>query len=1018
MICEDARLVELGLAEQGFSFVEPDEFALRELADAEKQRNVFHLCNALYRFSEDLRRRRISGNDIPSCKAVALKLARNDYVHWGDLPADLDGLLLRLQGVGRRTTDKLRRHLEQMGASVIPGEPPKPACLYKRVRRVMEQLPERFKILPVLVDSLLLPRPIVDQLRDQGCRTLGDLCSLEDQELLSLRGVGKAKVTRIREAIEALCRRYDQLVRGIGILAPSRVFWLEGRPIAVPESALAKPVTCLTANSGALEQAASRLLSLGISVIGDLPESLSNVCYPGGLSSRTVRLLGDALELWAATHDDGLRDGVGLEANHALDALVSLINGLVCDGPAERVKPHQWAIFIYWAVPRENGRTLDAVGTRFGVTRERVRQVVTKVARRIANGHQHELKLANAKVTSMGGFALFSSLCTIQPRNLLAEGVMTKVLATQGLYYHKQNRCITTLRPADRGAVVRQLRQFLREQLQERVVDLADLTDCISRYSQKHKLPMSAVEALLQIARSELVTSLGQGFWCTSPSKAAVAAHVFREYVREYPEGIRLYQEVAALKDFAERRLPGFFESERSLLTSLLRSDEAVLWDWGVYISKDQVKVTAQDLVPIANWIDKQFRQGLAQMSSRRAFLRFRDALTSLGVSSEHALYSCLRLYYPDMFNYPKCPKLFPLDGPSSLGYSEMVEQWLESKGALSYQELRQEFVNNRGWREFQLTQALANSEHILRVGLSQYDLYSRYDVSQRSLEPLASYLEAILAQHHPPTISIRLLFNQRRATCAELGIPNEYVLFALLARSLGHRFDLRRFPNVSLALGEQEATNRDLVADFALQAGRSLLKEEFRREFVTRRGWTDGSLDYALRSGALMPLASGMAAEYVHPLVLGWDEDRTTELEVMVQDKLREIDERRIPFGHLLWDLLHKLPLPPLQNGVGWTPELLKNLLGRMDFVLLIGWYVVAHFPNSADVADEDEFVAWVLERQFGGAGKIHEVEERLIQAGFRSASGFLSAQARATEVPWRIVGNEVILETQTTPC
>jgi len=820
-----------------------------------------------------------------------------------------------------------------------------------------------------------------------------------------------------------------EVARGEGGL-----FHLCGRVLHLSEAIRTRPISAVDLPS--CPSVAEKLIRKGYTHWGDLPQNMDALLFQlpsvGGRTLEKVRghlealeeLPGDgeASQLPSSITAEELDGPVSASYHSAelLDPVVDLANILADSDGCGVVKPVNWAIFADWAAPSDRRHTLRATGARFGISGERVRQVVKKVAWQAIGTLRPRVELAKAYVRESGEFALLAGLSSKLPKSSLVEEVLAELLRVHGLNYEPKVGYVTTLSREDRDTAIARLREFLSERVPEDEMGLKELTEHIGQYAEERHLPGSAVGCLTAIAQTFL-TDLGAGRWrmpMRKVTRAGAAAEVFRDYAREHPAGVHVYQDSANLTHLAEVSFPGYFESERNFLSSLMRSDEAVLWDWGVYIGREQVRVSAQDLAPVVAWIDHQFSQGLAQMSSRRPFIRFRDALSAVGISSEHALYSCLRLFYPDAFRYPKCPRVFPVDGKSCLTNGEMVDEWLESRGVQSSSELKGEFVRRRGWQEFQLSQAIANSPNALRVGPGQYDSFKSYPVIHSDLEPLADYLDRILAQHDPRVVSIRLLFDHRRATCAELGIPNEYVLFALLARSFPDRFDLRRFPHASPVWGEQEASNRDLVADFALRAGRSLLKEEFRREFVVRRGWTDRALDNALRSGALMPLGAGAASESVHPIVLGWDEDKTTELEVMVQARLRRIDARTVPFGHLKWDVLQGLPLPGLRNGACWTPELARYLLGQMDFALIIGSFVVAHFPNSADVTDEDELIAWFLKSQFGGAAKTQELEARLIQVGLRSTPGFLAAQGRSSGAPWRVLGDEVLLEAEHVSC
>ena len=85
----------------------------------------------------------------------------------------------------------------------------------------------------------------------------------------------------------------------------------------------------------------------------------------------------------------------------------------------------------------------------------------------------------------------------------------------------------------------------------------------------------------------------------------------------------------------------GFVErKKRALIGLMLRSEDLILWDWGVYIHRDNVRVNQDVLEKVDEWIKEKFLGGFSPVSLWGAFSKFKKECKEINIPNEHALYS------------------------------------------------------------------------------------------------------------------------------------------------------------------------------------------------------------------------------------------------------------------------------------------------------------------------------------------------------------------------------------------
>src|SRR5690625_6285377 len=124
------------------------------------------------------------------------------------------------------------------------------------------------------------------------------------------------------------------------------------------------------------------------------------------------------------------------------------------------------------------------------------------------------------------------------------------------------------------------------------------------------------------------------------------------------------------------------------------------LWDRGVYIHRKYVTKDKQ-------WVDEV--QELAyELLKKEEFIHFaklyrlvKDEAQKRNVPSEYALYSLMRYYDKEIVSLPRFPNILPYGANLLENEAWLVKYIRDKKRPVSIGELKEEFVEAKGWRDF-----------------------------------------------------------------------------------------------------------------------------------------------------------------------------------------------------------------------------------------------------------------------------------------------------------------------------
>ncbi|KAF0197165.1 MAG: sigma-70 region 4 domain-containing protein [Bacillota bacterium] len=957
-----SELVFHFLSFEGFSNVSLAQFSEGEAEEPVSR--IIRVADTQLTISPETMHAPIKLEDLPGCQNVIRHLHKRGYQNWGQLPADLDSLLYSFGGVGPKVVAKFAKNLDtymnQNKTAIMRGG------AYEGMA-----IPEALMRLPLHADLFPDTNIVLVRLHSEGKYTWADL-PLQDltSYLHAIKGVGVRHVSKFVSRL----KEWTNLFAGVESL--SGLLFLEGSFARVSTQYLSIPLRYFFPESLCGDGLDSVLIASPDTSADQLPVTLSDLRIQN-VSQRTIRSLFDFLSK-LSKHQEITENFASLVAE-----CESLVNT-----PVDYNEDSYAYILKLRAGLSSQGQksTFQNMAEHLGVTRAWACQLYNKALAELACRHALVCGLL-AYDLHKTRFELLSYLNLVDIQLGGCVLLVSEILELYGVYVDPDTGIATSLTQHGTDQLLSDFRDYLEEHCQDCILTVQGLQAEASAFVDLRRLGSAAIPVLIGLAEKHVLFRLTNGEMVIAGSKTKLALKVFRETIAD-ANGVALYKNFQAIKHRLDVVAPDAFPNEHAYVSALLRNPDILLWGWGVYTTRDRITASPDDIAPIAEWIITQFRKGVPQLSSRAAYLEFRESLYSAGVTNEHALYSCLRLFYSDRFFLPKCPRVYPITQSSIQSYGEILSAHLDRHGPLPLVTLQEEFLHVRGWKDSQLTQTLSRTPRIIRVDKGVYGLIDEY----QHLEPKVLDLSVALMSKLKATgddISIRALFSEKKATCLRLGIHNEYLLYGLMSDFCNDRFTFRRFPHVGLVGGEADAgqSHRGILNRYLASLGTSVFKEQLTREFVQKRGWTAVALDNALAQNDVLLLERGATPEYVHRAVVDWTDEKEVALEDWVVDVLGELRSRETPLGLVRRDILTTEKLPPLSGGIPWTEDILKCFLSDLDFILLLGvrQSVIIDYPNILGIEDDEGVIAYILNKYFGGAAKKTLLDKKLDELDFR---------------------------------
>ncbi|WP_261303983.1 sigma factor-like helix-turn-helix DNA-binding protein [Paenibacillus andongensis] len=629
----------------------------------------------------------------------------------------------------------------------------------------------------------------------------------------------------------------------------------------------------------------------------------------------------------------------------------------------------------------QNGKrfTLEECGQKYGLTRERIRQIIKKTVLKIALRGNNWIAMLKERLEEQKGFVLNQVLGSEN----FSDHLIIEALENEGIYLFYGRNVFSTVSKAELAALEKELDSWLDRQCNGRLLDETQLNEMLSLRSNETGITAEVIRFIVEQFFTQ--TASGQ-FILANYSKVDLVTIV----MLQYPEGVEIYKNASELLDKGNQIVPHSFQKDRdfnSVVTRDEQSDKFYLWGRGVYIHHSFVQPDMDVLEKVAKEIALQL-ENQRTISVGGVYRIFEAELKERNIPNEYALYTLLRMHFSTYFTVPKFPKITRFGDTGSLRNSDLIKEYIREQGThVTRKQLFAEFVVNKGWKSFTLEINLSTDSEIIQVDHGSYGLIEFYaHLDESSLKQISNKIEKLLIYN--TSIDVKRVFDEMESECLSLHINTPYLLYSLLREYCQEQFSCPRAPHiVQKGMEEEEISFTSLIENYLLDRGEVVSREEILYWLTEEIGTSSFKLEMALReSTKIFYYTRGQQGEYIHEDVLGWNDPFKERLHLCINEML---DRAYISFVKpfvIIEEELKSEFLPELTGELHWSRDLLLDCLKRDERFLLLGskGHIVLKRKNPSFIESNTDFIAYVLRKEFGGSAPEAKLRRKLREYAF----------------------------------
>ncbi len=612
--------------------------------------------------------------------------------------------------------------------------------------------------------------------------------------------------------------------------------------------------------------------------------------------------------------------------------------------------------------------TLEEAGRLFSVTRERIRQIQMKFEKKISerlikNG-------ADKLVDALDRVNSFEDLAILE-NNDCEWRVISELINKLDIGINIYPKYKLILKGINLDFIIQKIK---KKTLIGKLVERDELIILIKDVFNNEGIKETQVRfnAIFNVADNCIYHKVGKYYSLRKITLMEISEMVIKE---KFPDGINLYENWEELsqeikKDFPE--LSKEIMSQRAIVANALRSNNIILWGWGKYIHIDHVKVDKKLLDLVVGWIVSKFKSNMPSVSTNGAFCEYKEKCINACVPNEHALYSLLRIHYPDKFNYLKDPIILPKTKKFKKRY-ELVEEYLMNQNKpVQISKISKDL----GIRNYQFTNAFGKSENIFMYDRSSYLHRNKIKLNKSYLDKLVNWLyKAIDKDSH---VNVRKVAKENPAYCDLAGIKTDRILYRVLSENTDESVYFPKYPIIM----KSDDKTKDKIKSIILLITEYFDKyplcsyEQLIDDFVEKRGYLKWTIDNTLTKLSENLIVRYTSNEYVTLNFLNWNGAKTKELTDIAENYFSK--QEKLGFSYVyIYDLLEQ-KLPILGNNCLWQFDLLVKMLEKINSISVFDKIYIIK-PNINKNECLADILKQILLNEFGGATNINEFENYL---------------------------------------
>ncbi len=681
-------------------------------------------------------------------------------------------------------------------------------------------------------------------------------------------------------------------------------------------------------------------------------------------------------------------------------------------------------------------KTLEQIGEQIGITRERVRQIINKMKRLACHPIRRKrlqplIIRALEIVDSKGGKIDNTTLVSL----LLAHGAGGEMLKfatpftdflsslreweNSGLKIGENGVVFTDRFDETFTAIAPVIEKIAGENADEIInvnlwsIDFETLKKMITTwFNVKHpnnkllELSDTVIRAALSLRDSQVKKIDNRVYsydlWSLRFKKLSNIVETILRNSRKAMHFSEVYSEIK------KYRTDDSF-SKNNVHATLDRLPSVLLWDRGTFIHKKNAIVPCSLIRKVEKWVNVKLEQNIPFVSVHGAFKEFQNLCIHEGISSEYALYSCLRVSGEHLFAFPHFPFIYLNRGvieriPMPLIIEEFIK---EAGGPVNMNEIREFAIEGINVKQFMLNQYIDRAPNIIRIKRGTY-LHTDYlKIEEQKLSEILYYVRHVLSKEDH--VSVKKIFNDQKINCKLMGINSPEALFSVLQLKASDRIHVQSYPQIRL-MGGNDTARRGIAKEISLYISNKKAPcsiQELYEHYVERLGYNEQTIYWATYDDDIYHYLRGCV---IHKDTIDLTEEKQEQIEMVARDIYKQSVKAGSCYG-LIDTLIESDALPQLKNDVYWTQLLISDLLKCQNNFIVIGSRknVFLPLPNEFGIQTFEDFLYEILKRDYNGAINLEILNEELADSDIIAKGVTKNMLDKSTKVT--IVGHEIML-------
>lgn len=630
--------------------------------------------------------------------------------------------------------------------------------------------------------------------------------------------------------------------------------------------------------------------------------------------------------------------------------------------------------------------TLEEVGAELGITRERVRQIESKITERLRPLRSERFLLLRMAMLGLAKRVKVSGSLDELSEEFIKSGIFSYGTSALGLL----------------------------ELLPEYHIDRSSNTYVLDGYSCK-----KCDKALLAIykLRTDSAIATHASFCDIVGCKTCEAESAPSLSLFDGVDGIRVSAEYigaannpvmkASLRPTSERALlhailyeadcaltydemieliyekTGNKPSKNKVGSQVGSFNDCMLWGRGTYIHEKNAPYPTDLLQVIADLITEVFRiNQIPIVGVEGIYSKFEDQLTELGIPTHHALYSLLRKYSDPRLKLQEYPWICD---PSNIGertsFAKYFYSVLEDNNGFITDEHAKAIADKTMAQSFALGGLAEYSPFLINANGGWYDIETA-GFDMQGIEDLANEIASTMGEDD--IISTVKVFEDYRERCYSLGVKSYDILYYLIDMIEDDLpIEASRKPHLIKSTTKHMSV-REAIRRYVRNSDHPVPYFEIVEEFKINRGINIAGICDALLVGE--DIVQTDEEEYWSKTKLGLDQEYLAHFEEELTERIRSCRK----YSNLFYrrdEVLPNIRKIQAPDGLRWNNELLKTVVNNSSNFKLFGENAscLVNLRDNPGTTTTESFYYSLIENEFLGWASFDQFTQHCSSYGIR---------------------------------